>query len=484
MLPETLQQWLEQALAQLRCRRAEASVRAELEAHLSEQYGALLARGLPAEEAAAAAAREMGDPVLVGGGLDRVHRPRPAWGQVAAVGALLLAGALLRCAVDREAAGAAVNSAAAWLVVPKGFWGVLLAVAPALLLLVLAARFFDITLLERHTGKLYAVFCVLAVVCFTAGARVGGRFYYGAPLALLFLPLYAALLYRQRGKGIQGLLTGCFGAAPGLAVCLLTPHLEMTVLLGLCCLAVCLWCCAKNWFGLGARASAAAVLAGAALAAVALGILILNGGTLQYYFGRLQAAMDPASDPMGRGYLPLYVDLMHRASVPLGQGLDPAALAAGDVQYPAGFVFSSVFVRDGYQLSYLAWRLGVLPAALLALAVTAVLALLWRAALRTHNALGRMLGIGCAALLSGQYALNLLLNCGLPVSGGFLAFAGSGGAMLCAQALLAGLMLSAFRLDPVVGDPALRRPAVPAPPLPEGARVAYRDGVLSIRFRR
>ena len=52
MLPEILQQWLEQALAQLRCRRAEAPVRAELEAHLVEQYQALLAQGLPPAEAA------------------------------------------------------------------------------------------------------------------------------------------------------------------------------------------------------------------------------------------------------------------------------------------------------------------------------------------------------------------------------------------------------------------------------------------------
>lgn len=167
---------------------------------------------------------------------------------------------------------------------------------------------------------------------------------------------------------------------------------------------------------------------------------------------------------------------MHRASVPLGQGLDPGALAVGGVQYPAGFAFSSIFLREGYQLSYLAWRFGVVPAAVLALAVTAVLALLWRAALRTRNALGRMLGIGCAALLSGQYALNLMLNCGLPVSGGFLAFVGSGWAMLCAQALLAGLMLSAFRLDPVAGDEADLRPRPPQSPCPRAGGSPIRTG--------
>ena len=54
----------------------------------------------------------------------------------------------------------------------------------------------------------------------------------------------------------------------------------------------------------------------------------------------------------------------------------------------------------------------------------------------------------------------------------------------CAQALLAGLMLSAFRLDPVAGDEADLRPATPAKPLPQGRRVAYQDGVFSLRLRR
>ena len=52
------------------------------------------------------------------------------------------------------------------------------------------------------------------------------------------------------------------------------------------------------------------------------------------------------------------------------------------------------------------------------------------------------------------------------------------------EALLAGLMLSAFRLDPVAGDEAALWPETPAKPLPRGRRVAYQDGVFSIRLRR
>ena len=77
---------------------------------------------------------------------------------------------------------------------------------------------------------------------------------------------------------------------------------------------------------------------------------------------------------------------------------------------------------------------------------------------------------------SGGGLGNLLGNLGLPLDG-FVPFFGRGGTLHCAEALLAGLLLSAFRTDPVGdGTRVADRCAARA--------VCYRDGVLTIRLRR
>ena len=93
---QTRKEWLQTVTAQLRCRRAVPGVERELENHLSEQYNAFVAQGCAPEEAERRTVESMGDPVLAGGALDRVHRPRPAWGPFFMVAALLLGGALVR----------------------------------------------------------------------------------------------------------------------------------------------------------------------------------------------------------------------------------------------------------------------------------------------------------------------------------------------------------------------------------------------------
>ena len=90
---QTRKEWLQTVTAQLRCRRAVPGVERELENHLSEQYNAFVAQGCAPEEAERRTVESMGDPVLAGGALDRVHRPRPAWGPFFMVAALLRAGA-------------------------------------------------------------------------------------------------------------------------------------------------------------------------------------------------------------------------------------------------------------------------------------------------------------------------------------------------------------------------------------------------------
>ena len=56
-------------------------------------------------EAEEAAVREMGDPVEVGLEMDRIHRPTMAWGMIALIVGLSLAGYLLRSVMYQTVLG-------------------------------------------------------------------------------------------------------------------------------------------------------------------------------------------------------------------------------------------------------------------------------------------------------------------------------------------------------------------------------------------
>ena len=69
--------YLDQAMEQVRWRRARPALAQELRTHLLDQRDACLAQGMSQTEAEAESLRQMGDPVEVGTQLDRVHRPAP-----------------------------------------------------------------------------------------------------------------------------------------------------------------------------------------------------------------------------------------------------------------------------------------------------------------------------------------------------------------------------------------------------------------------
>lgn len=79
---------------QIRCRMAREDVRKELLCHIENQKAAFLSEGMEAAEAEEAAVREMGDPVETGNELDRIHRPKMAWGMIALIAVLSIVGYL------------------------------------------------------------------------------------------------------------------------------------------------------------------------------------------------------------------------------------------------------------------------------------------------------------------------------------------------------------------------------------------------------
>ena len=94
--------YLDQAMEQVRWRRARPALAQELRTHLLDQRDACLAQGMSQTEAEAESLRQMGDPVEVGTQLDRVHRPAPQWGMLALVGLLLCSGFFIQATVMQQ----------------------------------------------------------------------------------------------------------------------------------------------------------------------------------------------------------------------------------------------------------------------------------------------------------------------------------------------------------------------------------------------
>lgn len=96
----TIHQYLDAVCAQIKCREVHEAVRAELESHIRDRSEALQSQGLSAEQALAAALKQMGDPADVGAGFHRIHRPRTDWALMGATVALVAAGIGAMYAID------------------------------------------------------------------------------------------------------------------------------------------------------------------------------------------------------------------------------------------------------------------------------------------------------------------------------------------------------------------------------------------------
>ena len=81
-------EYLETLLAQIQEKRARASVLQEVESHIDDQKQAYLSEGMLEELAEEKAVADMGDPIETGIALNQIHRPKPAWGMLAAIAGL------------------------------------------------------------------------------------------------------------------------------------------------------------------------------------------------------------------------------------------------------------------------------------------------------------------------------------------------------------------------------------------------------------
>ena len=91
-----MEEYIKLLLEQVRFQKAHKTIADEIRAHIEDQIEANISEGMDRDTAEKQAVEDMGDPVEVGISLDRVHKPKLAWGMVLATIGVGLIGAVIQ----------------------------------------------------------------------------------------------------------------------------------------------------------------------------------------------------------------------------------------------------------------------------------------------------------------------------------------------------------------------------------------------------
>ena len=404
-MPETIQAYLEAVQAQIRWKRARPVLIQELERHLEDQRDDLLKEGKPAEEAERLAVEDMGDPVTVGTELDAVHRPRPQWGLLGLTFALALTGTVLRAFFFRAGPYAARPRRALYI-------AVLLLGGGMFLLSVSQPPF-------RSPGSYRLLFY----------------------LSQTFPVVYALWIYTRRGGRWRGFSLSIAGGVPLAIVCAIYPSMTNLILLSLSVLVLMLLAAGQDWFGVGRRKGLCVVLG----AASGLLAYLFSRGYHTAFLERIQIALHPELDPLGRGFCSWMFYMFWEDVRPFQDHLGTAGIGGiAVVRGPNGREWGAMDFGCNFLPAELARSWGWVPLLLLLAALTALLLWLLVKGLRQTYLLGRFVVLAVVISLAVQTLFSVMLNFGLVLSFASLPLM-VGDLQTVVDMALIGLALSVFR---------------------------------------
>ncbi|WP_343247591.1 FtsW/RodA/SpoVE family cell cycle protein [Diplocloster hominis] len=403
---------------QIRCRKIRSYVTEEIRVHLEEERSFLLEAGITDPEATDTAIKEMGDPVDIGVKLDRIHRPRMDWFLYFGVVALCLVGFLIQFLIRSDGTGSQFTP------LYRHLTGILIGIAAMTLICRL-----DFTLLSKHPYIIWTAYWIGLFIYSDFAPKYNGRTITLLPYMLLFIPLFAGLVYSTRGSGYGGLLKNLlFLLLPGI-LCLIIPSASASALvIGGCLILMSIAIC-KNWFRVK---RGWALLCSWSICVIPLILLLYNNGG--YRFRRLQVLLHPSAYADNEGYM-----IMKLRGL-IGQASMIGGLSNSEI------VKNLPEISTDYLLSYVIIHFGWIPAAVLIALLAAFLIHLFRLSARQTNALGYLVSMACSCTLTLEILLYLIVNLGIfhmaPLA---LPFFSYGGRWMVLNLCIVGLLLSVHR---------------------------------------
>lgn len=412
-----MEEYLNNLLDQIRCRKAHAAIREELESHISDQIEDNMKAGMTREEAEKAAVCDMGDPVTTGISLDQIHRPKMARQIIVLMAVIMFAGVLIHWMTGAPVACMQTIS---------GFC------------LMFFICHLDYTRIAAIAKVIAAGIILVGIYALFFGVRFGGNIWVASLLWLrismfsflmLYVPVYGAILYSYYGEGYKGLVKAALWAVPPLFIALMMSSLTLFLILSVCMISLLVLAVVKKWFQVKQKR----VVIGAAILVLAItGILQIANAPYQMDRIRNFLAGDVESN-----YVTKVLKNCFTGSILIGKGVEELKTTLPD--YNNSFILAYLTGTYGYIIC-------TAVCAVLVLLIVAIFSIVFR----QKNQLGMMMGFGSGMILFTNIAINLLENFGiLPTSQTFLPFFSKGGSCMYVCYILMGVILSVYRYKDV-----------------------------------
>lgn len=412
-----MEEYLNNLLDQIRCKKAHAAIREELESHISDQIEDNMKAGMTREEAEKVAVCDMGDPVTTGISLDQIHRPKMARQMIVLMAVIMFAGVLIHWMMGAPVACMQTIS---------GFC------------LMFFICHLDYTRIAAIAKVIAAGIILVGIYALFFGVRFGGNIFVASLLwfrismfsfLMLYVPVYGAILYSYYGEGYKGLVKAALWAVPPLFIALMMSSLTLFLILSVCMVSLLVLAVVKKWFQVKQKR----VVIGAAILVLAItGILQIANAPYQMDRIRNFLAGDVESN-----YVTKVLKNCFSGSILIGKGVEELKTTLPD--YNNSFILAYLTGTYGY----------IICAAVCAVLVLLIVAI-FSIVFRQKNQLGMMMGFGSGMILFTNIAINLLENFGiLPTSQTFLPFFSKGGSCMYVCYILMGVILSVYRYKDV-----------------------------------
>ena len=412
-----MEEYLNNLLDQIRCKKAHAAIREELESHISDQIEDNMKAGMTREEAEKVAVCDMGDPVTTGISLDQIHRPKMARQMIVLMAVIMFAGVLIHWMMGAPVACMQTIS---------GFC------------LMLFICHLDYTRIAAIAKVIAAGIILVGIYALFFGVRFGGNIFVASLLwfrismfsfLMLYVPVYGAILYSYYGEGYKGLVKAALWAVPPLFIALMMSSLTLFLILSVCMVSLLVLAVVKKWFQVKQKR---VVIGAAILVSAITGILQIANAPYQMDRIRNFLAGDVESN-----YVTNALKNCFSGSILIGKGVEELKTTLPD--YNNSFILAYLTGTYGY----------IICAAVCAVLVLLIVAI-FSIVFRQKNQLGMMMGFGSGMILFTNIAINLLENFGiLPTSQTFLPFFSKGGSCMYVCYILMGVILSVYRYKDV-----------------------------------